>query len=109
YGVTNETGCTGTAECDRINYLGQDGSNQKIVVRHNQLQNLYRSDCGSTSLFNLGVGSGIGTELVLSGIDLPNGATWRFYYNPYGEIAKVILPTGGAIEYDHGAGLSNAG
>ena len=32
---------------------------------------------------------------------------YKFEYNLYGELARVELPTGGAIEYDYGAGLKN--
>ncbi|MGA9772165.1 MAG: RHS repeat-associated core domain-containing protein [Blastocatellia bacterium] len=34
-----------------------------------------------------------------SAIYLPNGKSYQFYYNPYGELERVVLPTGGAIEY----------
>ena len=43
---------------------------------------------------------------VPTSVILPNQQTYRFLYNNYGEIARVELPTGGAIEYDHGAGLT---
>jgi len=35
---------------------------------------------------------------------LPDGHRYRFYYNPYTELARVELPTGGAIEYDWDGG-----
>ena len=33
-------------------------------------------------------------------IILPDNRQYKFYYNPYMELARVELPTGGAIEYD---------
>ena len=33
-------------------------------------------------------------------IELSDGRKYRLYYNPYGELARVELPTGGAFEYD---------
>lgn len=33
---------------------------------------------------------------------------YKFFYNTYGELARVELPTGGAIEYDWAAGLTNS-
>lgn len=33
-------------------------------------------------------------------ITLPDGRQYKFYYNPYMELARIELPTGGAIEYD---------
>ena len=37
---------------------------------------------------------------------LPDGRSYQFRYNPYGELARVVLPTGGATEYDYAAGIS---
>jgi hypothetical protein len=42
---------------------------------------------------------------LISALQLPDGRFYRFYYNPYAELARVELPTGGAIEYDYGAGV----
>jgi RHS repeat-associated protein len=37
---------------------------------------------------------------------LPDGLRrYRLYYNAYAELARVELPTGGAVEYDHEGGL----
>lgn len=40
--------------------------------------------------------------VVLAEIDLPNGQSYRFFYNAYGELDKVIYPTGGYQRYQHG-------
>jgi RHS repeat-associated protein len=37
--------------------------------------------------------------IVLAEIDLPNGQSYHFYYNAYGELDKVIYPTGGYQRY----------
>jgi RHS repeat-associated protein len=47
-------------------------------------------------------------DLVVSSVVLPNGQTYQFKYNSYGELARVVLPTGGAIEYDYAAGVVGA-
>ena len=39
--------------------------------------------------------------VVLAEIDLPNGTSYRFRYNPYGEIDKIFLPTGGYERYQY--------
>ncbi len=45
---------------------------------------------------------------VVSYIELPGQIMkYQLYYNIYGELARVELPTGGAIEYDHGSGWVN--
>lgn len=36
---------------------------------------------------------------VFSYVKLPNGKQYNFKYNSYGDIARIELPTGGAIEY----------
>src|SRR5215216_1176527 len=36
----------------------------------------------------------------VSAVELPNGRTYQFRYNSYGEVARIELPTGGAMEYD---------
>jgi RHS repeat-associated protein len=33
-------------------------------------------------------------------VELPDGRKYRLYYNQYGEMARVELPTGGAFEYE---------
>jgi RHS repeat-associated protein len=37
---------------------------------------------------------------------LPDDRRYRFYYNPYGELARVELPTGGVFEYDWEGGVN---
>lgn len=41
-------------------------------------------------------------------ITLPDGTAYGFYYNSYGEVARIALPTGGGIDFDFGAGLDSA-
>lgn len=41
---------------------------------------------------------------VVSSVTLPNGNQYQFSYNSYGELARVVLPTSGAIEYDMASG-----
>lgn len=42
-------------------------------------------------------------------VELPNGQRYQLAYNQYGELARVALPTGGAYEYDWGAGSGMPG
>ncbi|NOT63483.1 MAG: RHS repeat-associated core domain-containing protein [Acidobacteria bacterium] len=50
-----------------------------------------------------GVGP-VNGPLKVAAIVLPNGKRYRFWYNVYCELARVELPTGGAIEYDYEGG-----
>jgi RHS repeat-associated protein len=49
--------------------------------------------------FGQGAGEYNSTWLLMTGVVLPDGTTWRFDYNSYGDIAVVYLPTGGTITY----------
>lgn len=40
--------------------------------------------------------------LTVQAIVLPTGHRWDFFYNSYGEVARVRTPSLGAIEYDYG-------
>jgi YD repeat-containing protein len=44
----------------------------------------------------------------VSAVELPNGKQYQFRYNSYAELTRVVLPTGGAIEYDYAAGLTDS-
>jgi RHS repeat-associated protein len=38
---------------------------------------------------------------VVSELELPDGRSLHFKYNKYGEVAEVVTPTGGKVEYDY--------
>jgi RHS repeat-associated protein len=40
-----------------------------------------------------------GTNSMITGVVLPNGTTWRFDYDSWGDLQKVFMPTGGTITY----------
>jgi hypothetical protein len=47
--------------------------------------------------------------VVLAEIDLPNGQSYRFWYNAFGELDKVIYPTGAYQRYQYGPVAAVAG
>lgn len=49
--------------------------------------------CAADSQFN---------PVVLKEVELPNGQKYQFTYNSYGEIVKIIYPTGGYERFDYG-------
>lgn len=53
-----------------------------------------------------GGGSNV-TPPVISSVVLPDGRSYQFLYDDYAELARVVLPTGGAFEYDYAAGLTD--
>jgi RHS repeat-associated protein len=67
-----------------ISDADEQGENYAVVVGHNQ---------NGGELFN---------PVVLTEIVLPNGLSYKFSYNIYGEIDKVIYPTGAFERYTYG-------
>lgn len=47
------------------------------------------------------------TPPVISSVVLPDGRSYQFFYDDYAELSRVVLPTGGAFEYDYAAGLTD--
>jgi RHS repeat-associated protein len=44
---------------------------------------------------------------VVTGVYLPNGQSLKFFYNPYGDLARIQVPEGGAVDYDFLGGITN--
>lgn len=93
---------------DEISYKGFGGTPRSLKVWRTNLGRVLRSDSdyvaksyhdlfpdlgGSSTLFN--------PSNIASSVELPDGRTYELRYNPWGELARVVLPTGGAIEYDY--------
>lgn len=97
-----------TTPYDQITYSGFGGVQHIIKVWRGSLGSALRSGSLATyaQLF-----PEISTDTstynpsdVISSVDLPNGKSYRFRYNQYAELARVLLPAGAAIEYDHTQG-----
>ena len=74
----------------------------------NQGPSLFHADYADdeATLESLVVGRGqahnqLFDPVVLTEVILPNGLSYRFYYNEYGEISKVVYPTGGYDQYTY--------
>jgi RHS repeat-associated protein len=101
--------------CDRLTYKGFDGAERKVHVSYGSLSTALRS--GQTiKTYKQLFPELDGTEdthepSVTTAIWLPDsdGVTrrYKFLYDSYGELARVELPTGGAVEYDWASGLAN--
>jgi RHS repeat-associated protein len=121
----------GTILRDTITYRGTDGATRTITVEADHNINYFRADyrpgganyqpggdlpggTGAKSFAWLfpglnGASSSYGPQLPgPTSVILPDGRRYRFYYNPYKELARVELPTGGAIEYDWDGGAGTA-
>jgi RHS repeat-associated protein len=114
---------------DIITFKGFNGATRTIKIAYRSLSTLLR-DGGSLpkinnlfpELTNPGVNPDPGDQYndfaLVSEVKLPNSdpgqtdpayRTYHFRYNPYGELARVTLPTGGMFEYDHGSGTTGTG
>jgi len=101
--------------CDRITYKGFDGEPRVIRVSRTNLGNVLRPGYALQTYRQLfpqfgfldGGESLYDAERLVSAVWLPDGRKYQFFYNPYGELARVVLPTGAAFEYDWDHGLSN--
>jgi RHS repeat-associated protein len=105
---------------DVITYTGFGGAvTRQITVKYDLIGNGHlRTDQTSDSStlesyaalfpFLNGPSSATFNPRVISEVDIPNGQSYTFQYNPYGELARVTVPTGGAYEYDYGPGSGGA-
>ena len=93
-----------------IRFSGFGGVQRTIRITGDTLGNCLRTGETLKSRHTLfpELGNTTSTELfdppVTSSITLSDGRQYRFYYNSYGELARVTLPTGGAMEYDYTPG-----
>jgi YD repeat-containing protein len=111
YDNSSPTDCS--IHYDVITFTGFAAAARTILVGHDCLINALRS--GQTikqynELFlpqELNGSSNITpntfNDKVVTGVTLPDGRQYQFRYNSYAEVARVVLPTGGAYEYDYTA------
>src|SRR5437588_3680522 len=98
---------------DSISFTGFQGTARTIKVWTAQLHDALRNGSAQgSSAFAIKNYQQLFPELngadpnfpndpwVVSRVTLPDGREYHFFYNSYGEIARVELPTGGAYEYD---------
>jgi YD repeat-containing protein len=101
--------------CDRISFKGVGGATRILRVLHKDLEDVL--DTGQ-SLKTYGGVNGLFPELygsattehnprMTAGVVLPDGRSYQFRYNSYGELTRVTLPTGGVFAYVWGPGVEN--
>jgi RHS repeat-associated protein len=95
---------------DEISTKGAGGAARALRVWHAKLDRALRHDYASTgtyaSLFpsyeqEPGADEPYDPADVKTAVELPDGRSYIFRYNPHNELARVVLPTGGATEYDY--------
>lgn len=98
-----------SAPYDEITVKGFGGTARSIKIYKGSA---LRSDCSPQTYQQLfpELNQASNTTFTPSGVtvvQLPNGQQYQLFYNSYSELARVVLPTGGAIEYDYAPGLTD--
>jgi YD repeat-containing protein len=94
--------------CDRITFPGAGGPDRTIRVCRQHVENALRNSYSAGTILFDEIDDYTVSHYGLwapTRVILPDSREYQFQYNPYAEVARVVLPTGGAIEYDHGAGV----
>ena len=96
---------------DEIRYKGFGGAPRTMRVNYAQLQDpgVLRSGFSIQTYRQLfpSLTSSFTTNFnpkVVRSVTLANNQQYQFQYNSHGELARVVLPTGGAFEYDYEPG-----
>ncbi|HEV7746081.1 MAG TPA: RHS repeat-associated core domain-containing protein [Pyrinomonadaceae bacterium] len=96
---------SGAETYDQILFKGFGGASRTVKVGHGRAT---RSDLSTPSpLFPGLTGVDNSSPIEITYMELPDGRRYQFQYTPYAEIARIVLPTGGAIEYDWANGLTD--
>lgn len=114
--------------CDRITYKGFGGGTKVVRISYKDSSQLLRTGFSPQTglqLFpqafeqsyplgnpiNPGFPYWNGTTTYsnwkVSNVWLPDNTSYKFQYNSYGELARVEIPSGGAVEYDWGLDASS--
>ena len=107
------TYATSSVLYDEIIYKGFRGVTRTVRVNYAYLQDpgSLRSGYAVQTYAQLFPISGSSMNVsynpkIVRSVTLPNNQQYQFQYNSYGELACVVLPTGGAFEYDHASGVA---
>ena len=100
--------------CDRITYKGFGGQPRVIRISEAPMSTSMQEGETTKQYYELFDGMwgaqtyGVYDDFRVTAVWLPDGRSYKFRYNSYGEIGRIELPTGGAIEYDYGPGTAYA-
>src|SRR5205085_7934717 len=113
--IVNITYCTvGQNNYDEISFQGFAGAPKSIRVYYDYLSGILCP--GATwmmvkDLFptiydanNVYTGTWKPNPMLPSMVTLPDGRAYQFRYNSYGEVARIVLPTGGGYGYEYTQG-----
>lgn len=95
---------------DTIAYKGFGRAPRTVTINWARLDALFTPGQGyvvqaRNALFPGLGGTDIFDPRLPASVVLPDGRSYGFTYNPYGEIEEITLPTGAVIRYEYAAGL----
>jgi len=107
--ITYDNNYVNGVSYDQISYKGFGGAARTIKIGHSLRSQAMRSDIIDPTgpLFAGLTGVDNSNPPVVNYIELPDGRRYQLQYNAYAELARIVLPTGGAIEYDWANGLTD--
>jgi RHS repeat-associated protein len=105
--------------CTRVRFKGASGAERIIRISSAKLSDALRTTQPGdpTALWTYKqlfdglnangtpIDNTVYNPLVPSALWLPDGRSYQFKYNVYGELARITLPSGGAMEYDFDGGV----
>ncbi|NJM52594.1 MAG: hypothetical protein HC846_03865 [Blastocatellia bacterium] len=114
YTATDSIGRTITVEGGLITFKGTNGAVRTFkIFGGGELRSGYSPILMPQAFPELNGAQRLTAQSVGGGdtdrIELPDGRIYKFKYEPYGGIARIELPTGGAIEYDWAKGYDSWG
>jgi len=92
--VTVTTSCNGNSHQTCYNVLNPQGGRSTYTVTTTSIN-------VSTAFGQSGVTEYSGSLTVVQSIALPNGTSYLFGYDSYGELDSITLPTGGIVTYGY--------
>ena len=93
------------AACGTIGFQGFRGAAREVVVQCATLGDVIGPE--NLRAFFPRTPGDLYDPTVVSAVRLPDGREYTFHYNPLGELERVDLPTGGALEYSYASGLQS--
>ncbi len=91
-----------------IRTKGFNGATRDVKIYYAEMGTALRTDYPTTKTYQQLFPGSYGqaqplpfNPYVITRIELPNGKSYFFYYNTYGEVARVILPIGGGYDYEY--------
>lgn len=117
--VTDSIGRQYQVSSSGFTYPGIDGGSRTVSIIEAPLASALRADFQAGGVkteqqlfpaiaFRLRGAANPFNPNVITVLRLPNNLEYHFFYNEFGEIARVEMPAGGVVEYDYAGNVNNS-